>query len=207
MHKENLEQLTARAAKLAAAARTLKRQSGVSTPFSLAFLTDNDRAPEPWLIACALPRGSAVILRDYEREDRAALAARLKAACVKSGVLLLVGADVALAEHVAADGVHFPAWHSGPYGIFPGAIRTASCHSAADLERAGMSGIDVALLSPAFKTASHPGGAALGAKVFRSLAAASPTPVLALGGVTENNAQYLAGANVAGVAAIGAFLS
>jgi thiamine-phosphate pyrophosphorylase len=101
---------------------------------------------------------------------------------------------------------------SGPRLPDPGsrfplpAIITVACHDADDLARAARIGADLALLSPAFPTRSHPGAEHLGPARFRALAAASPLPVLALGGVNEENAALLAAKNVAGIAAIGAFL-
>ena len=201
-----------RAAKLAAAAEALKRQSAVSpasgaAPFSLAFLTDARRAPHPLLVARALPRGAAVILRDYRLTGRAGLAAQLRAVCAPRGVRLIIGADAALAGAVGADGVHWPRWHAPAAPAPEGMIVTASCHNAEELARAHAIGAALALLSPAFATESHPGVEALGAERFCALAAASPLPVLALGGVDENNAGRLAGRNVAGLAAISAFLA
>lgn len=169
-------------------------------------MTDQNRAPQPHLIADVLPRGAAVILRDYRHKARAALATQLKSICATRGIFLLVGADPALAEDIGADGVHFPTWHEGPRNAPRGMIITASCHSAADLGDDQTAGVDAVLLSPAFATVSHPGAAALGGDGFRKLAAMSPRPVFALGGVNENNARQLSGANVAGIAAIGAFL-
>ena len=62
--------LRLRARKLAAAAAALKHQSGQTVPFSLAFLTDHTRIAQPEVIARVLPRGAAVILRDYELPQR-----------------------------------------------------------------------------------------------------------------------------------------
>lgn len=206
MHEVKLKGVAARATKLAAAARSLKRQSGAAAPFSLVFLTDQNRAPQVLQIVDALPRGAAVILRDYQHEGRARLAAQMKSICAARGIFLLVSADLALAEDIGADGVHFPSWYEGARNVPPGMITTASCHSVADLSCVKAANIDMVLLSPAFPTASHRGAPALGADNFRKLALKSPRPVLALGGVNQNNADQLAGANVAGIAAIGAFL-
>ncbi len=137
---------------------------------------------------------------------RAHLAARLKSICAARGVKLLIGADMALAEKIGADGVHFPRWHA-PGADFPKhLILTAACHDADALTRAGAMGADAALLSPAFATQSHPGAIAAGPARLRMLAAGSPIPVLALGGVNAGNAHLLAGPNIAGIAAISAFL-
>jgi thiamine monophosphate synthase len=91
-------------------------------------------------------------------------------------------------------------------GATPRFLLTAACHDASELARAAAIGADLALLSPAFATASHPGAEDLGPARFRALAAGSPLPLLALGGVDGDNARLLAGRNVAGIAAIGAFV-
>lgn len=195
-----------RAAKLAAAAHDLKRRSGVSAPFSLAFLTDAARAQHPLLVARVLPKGAAVILRDYDMPRRASLAAQLKSVCMGRGLKLIVGGDIELAQAIGADGVHCPRWFSPSAPLPDGMIVTVSAHKASELQRAKSMNSDLALLSPAFPTRSHIQAGGLGADCFRRLATTSPVPVLALGGVDENNAGKLAGANVAGLAAIGALL-
>ncbi len=198
-----------RAAKLAAAAAALKRESAAAAPFSLAFMTDAARAPQPELIARALPPNAAVIFRDYAAPDRAHLARRLISIAKQRGVLFLVGADARLARAISADGVHLPSWaqpSDGPHDDYAGLIVSCACHDADDLARAAAIHADVAFLSPVFPTQSHMGADALGAEKFNALAADAKLPVLALGGVDERNVSKLAGRNVAGLAAIGAFL-
>lgn len=204
------EGLRTRAAKLAAAAHALKRQSGGVAPFSLAFATDAARARDPELIARALPPGAAIILRDYAASGRSALARRLAVITKARGVLFLVGADAALARSVGADGVHLPSWVNPSDALIMCAnapIITCACHNRDDLTRAAKLGANAAFVSPVFETASHPGLAGLGAAGFRRLAATARLPVLALGGVDERNAVSLAGRNVSGFASIGAFLA
>ena len=193
-----------RARKLAAAATALKQASGAAAPFSLVFLTDGERTPYAELTIRALPAGAAVILRDYDAPNRAALARRLIAIARPRGVVVLIGADITLAREVGADGVHLPRWAPPPNGN-SGLIITCAAHNARELERAAAIGAKAALLSPAFATESHPGASALAAKKFKALAAAAPVSVLALGGVDETNARKLKGPHVAGLAAIGAF--
>lgn len=195
-----------RAGKLAAAARALNAASRARAPFHLAFLTDRRRGPDPVLVARVLPAGAAIILRDYDDPGRAATAPVLQEIAEARGLILMIGGDAELAREVGADGVHLRADQLGAPPSCAGLILSAACHSAAELERAGAIGADIALLSPVFPTASHRGAEGLGADEFRRLAAASPIPVLALGGVDERNAALLAGPNVAGLAAIGAFL-
>ncbi len=202
------EGLRDRAAKLAAAAAALKRSgSSSAAPFSLAFLTDRRRIENPEPILAALPRGAAVIYRDYDNPRRAGVAARYRSICGARGVLFLVAGDIGLACAIGADGLHLPArtLSSSAYRREKRLLLTAACHDAAELARAGAAGADLALLSPVFATPSHPGAEHLGADRFKALAAASPVPVLALGGVDETNAPLLAGRNISGIAAISAF--
>jgi thiamine-phosphate pyrophosphorylase len=195
-----------RATKLAAAAQSLKCAANVSAPFSLAFLTDRTRIPHPEIVARVLPKGTAIILRDYDWAGRDGLARRLKTICSARGLYLLIGADIALAHSINADGFHRPSWCDAR--IAPGAdlIKTVACHSKEDLKHVAKDNADLALLSPAFATPSHPGAPTLGPAAFKNMARASPVPVLALGGVDETNAEALIGPNTVGLAAIGAFL-
>lgn len=193
-----------RAAKLAAAATGLKRRRGAGAPFCLAFLTDRKRIAQPLAIIRALPAGSAVILRDYDMPKRASFAAQAQSVCARRGLFLFIGADARLAEKIGASGVHWPSW--GARRASGGALLiTAACHSAEDLDEAYRDGANLAFLSPVFLSDSHPGAPALGPARFRRLAAAAALPVLALGGVDEQNAGLLAAPNVAGFGAIGAF--
>ncbi len=202
-----IESAQQRAAKLAAAAQSLKRRSGrADAAFCLAFMTDGARAPHPERIVEALPKGSAIVLRDYDDPRRRARAANLKEICAERAVLLIVAGDAGLAEEIGADGVHIPSWMDAAAEIPSGMIKTVSCHGAADLARAAKASADIAFLAPAFATASHPDAPALGAERFRALARDARLPVIALGGVDETNAAGLAGPNVAGLGSIGAFL-
>ncbi|MHA7873081.1 MAG: thiamine phosphate synthase [Hyphococcus sp.] len=196
--------LRSQLAAAAAAAKALQEASGAASPFRLAFLTDHARVPNPDRVIGMMPEGSAAILRDYRDPGRRRTARRLAALCKARGVVFLVGADAGLARAVGAAGVHLPSWITPKPDFAEAGLVTAACHGAADLARAGAAGVDLALLSPVFPTASHPQSPALGVMRFRALASASPVPVLALGGVTAANAAALKGRNVAGFAAIGA---
>jgi thiamine-phosphate pyrophosphorylase len=212
MNRTGHEGLRLRAAKLAAAAHALKEASGARAPFSLAFMTDRRRIADPEPIMRVLPAGSAVIYRDRDDPRRDAIARRYRAICKGRGILFLVAGDARLAAEIGADGAHVSSaeLRDGPLFDRRTAARslrivTAACHDGDELSRAAAIGADVALLSPVFPTRSHPGAEHLGPARLRALAAASPLPVLALGGVDDRNAALLRGANVAGLAAIGAF--
>jgi 8-oxo-dGTP diphosphatase len=59
----------------------------------------------------------------------------------------------------------------------------ASVHDAKELARAGEVGVDFAVLGPVQSTASHPGQAPLGWSEFERIAAGTPVPVYAIGGL------------------------
>ncbi len=180
-------------------------KGGVATPFSLAFLTDSRRIPNPEIVLRHLPEGMAVILRDYQLPYRAALAQRLKSICDARKLKLIIGGDAALARAIKADGLHIPSWLDPGETDLDGLIVTAACHSERGLDRAADLGADIAFLSPVFPTGSHPGAAHLGPDLFKETAKAAPLPVFGLGGIEATNAAQLAGPNVAGFGAIGAF--
>ncbi len=88
----------------------------------------------------------------------------------------------------------------GPY------LQGISCHSLADLQSAELAGYDYAFLSPVFSTATHPEAQALGLDGFRAAIAEVRLPVIALGGVTLDNANQCLQAGAAGWAAIRSFM-
>ena len=158
-----------------------------------------------------LPRGSAVILRDYGAADRAAYAARLARLCRSRRLRLLVAGDVRLALAVGAQGLHLPeaAACSGDrrWRLWrkPGWLVTAAAHSPRAVARARRAGADALLLSPVFATASHPEATPLGPLRFAAWARQARLPVYALGGMTAASTRRLAGSGAAGIAAIGGF--
>lgn len=158
-----------------------------------------DDSGRDWLSAARrLPRGSAVVIRARDQRARAAL---LETLSPLPGMTLLVAGDPALAA--AADGLHLPQTRAREAvhwrARHPGWIITASAHSLRALMT--LAHVDAAFLSPIFPTASHPGARTLTPARAAFIAAASPVPVYALGGITARNASLLAPA-FAGIAAI-----
>jgi thiamine-phosphate pyrophosphorylase len=194
-------------AKLARAALALNVNSGLPP---LILMTDEKRVRDPVAAALALPKGTAIILRHTMPEARAALAEALRPIVHERGLLLLIAGDAPLAARIGADGLHLPEtrvaeakhWKSA----HPSWLITASAHSERALACAARSGADAALLAPAFPTLSHQGRASLGVTRLRLMAARAVLPVYALGGVNGQTAQRLAGARLAGIAAIDGLL-
>lgn len=135
----------------------------------------------------------------------------------KTRLLINTRADVALAT--GAHGVHLTA---GPGELTPTQVRqlyatvnasepiiTISCHTLEEIHEAIAHKPDAILFAPVFgKTVA--GEAVVPAagleKLREACAAAAPTPVYALGGITHENAEYCIEAEAAGIAGIRLFL-
>lgn len=184
--------------------RVATSRSGRALPL-LVLVTDEVRLADPMPAAHALPARSAILLRHYNAPDRPALAAKLADFCRRRGMMLWVGADLGLAKKVGAHGLHLPEhmlWRPRP-PVPANMIVTTSAHSPITLCRSHTIGVDAALLSPVFATASHPGKTPLGLSRFREWTRAAGLPVYALGGITCDNAGQLMKSGAAGIAAIG----
>ena len=191
---------------LAALARRLNRGAGSPPIPALYFFTDPERTPDPVAIARTLPAETAVVYRHFGAPDRTRVARCLAAICRSRRLTLLIGADPDLAERVGAAGVHWPERKLPEHNDRRFRLVTVSAHSRAAVARAETWGANACVLGPVFRTRSDSGNATLG--VFRAsqIARRTTIPVIALGGVSLNNARKLNGRGFAGVAAIDAFL-
>jgi thiamine-phosphate pyrophosphorylase len=132
---------------------------------------------------------------------------------------LLINAGAAgaaeVARRVGASGIHLPGrWRAEQVGMarIAGTV-SVGCHSVGEVAVGRTTGADIALLSPVFRTESHPEAAALGLATLTAACQAGRTgaagsmPVFALGGVNATNAASCIEAGAAGVAGIRTFLS
>jgi thiamine-phosphate pyrophosphorylase len=183
------------------AANLFQRQRSLNADMPLVMMTDDRKAD--WVCAARrLPQGSVVVVRGKNRQQRTALAEQLLGLAT-----LLIADDPALAADIGAAGLHLPElrmreaahWRAR----FPDWIITSSAHSLKVLMSAHH--LDAVFLSPVFATASHKTAWPLTQVRAAFIAAHSPVPVYALGGVNARNAALLAPA-FSGIAAIGSFL-
>lgn len=172
----------------------------------LLFVTDPRRTPDPEAVAAALPAGNGVIYRAFGADDALPRARRLKAIAADRGLILLIGADEALAAACGADGVHLPEAMIDKARrlrvAHPDWILTAAAHSLAAAESAATAGCDAALVSTVFSSNSPSAGQPMGAVAFAALVQAARLPVYALGGVTIRTAPDLAGSGAQGFAMV-----
>lgn len=173
----------------------------------LILMTDAERLIDPVRAVKRLPPGSIVILRDYDHADRLMLAKKIHDACRTTGCWFLVAGDEGLARQVGADGLHLPEHMLSGGQVNRGGfhIITAACHSRRALRRAHNMGIDLALVSPVFTTASGAEKTPLGVHGLARLISGAQIPVAALGGINHRTAKRLRGLKIAAIAAISAF--
>lgn len=116
-------------------------------------------------------------------------------------VILNGTADEALAA--GADGLHLTASALLNLEARPDlAIVGASCHDAAELDRAESLGLDYAVLGSVLPTTTHPGGPSLGWDGFASLIAGRTLPVYAIGGLGPADLHDARTAGAHGIACI-----
>ena len=129
----------------------------------------------------------------------------VRARCKSYGARLLVNSRHPREFWSRADGVHLTSRDLMRLDARPDvAWCMASCHDARELERAGASGLDAAVLGPVKPTPSHPGAEALGWAGFRDVAAATTIPVYALGGMRLADLRVAIAEGAHGIAAINA---
>ncbi len=128
--------------------------------------------------------------RNYSHEELKNLALKMLPLMKQHGALLIINADIKLAQDVGADGVQLTGVQLAELCERPAVEWCgASCHNINELRRAQELGCNFALLSPVLATQSHPGAPHLGWKNFAAIAAGSSIPVYALGGLTHDDMQ------------------
>ncbi len=133
----------------------------------------------------------------------------------KLGTRLLINSRTDIAIAVGADGVHLRSddlspshvraiWAEPGTGTRARVTVSVSCHSPEDVRRAAADGADFVLFGPVLE---KQGAAQIGPASLENLrrACKEKIPVLALGGVTVENAQSCLDAGAAGIAGIRLF--
>jgi thiamine-phosphate pyrophosphorylase len=167
---------------------------------------------------CAAAGVDLIQLREKDLGTHALeeLAYKAMAALGGSRTRLLINSRIDIALACGAHGVHLPA-NDLPASEVRAALTRAgigspvigvSAHSVAEVASAEAHGADFAVFAPVFEkngAASHDGLEQLRQVCHRREKAQPPMPVLALGGITLENARQCVEAGAAGIAAIRLF--
>ena len=153
-----------------------------------------------------LPRGAGVVYRAFGAAKAVEEGRRLVRIARRRRLVVLAGADAALAARIGADGVHLPERLAGKARHLrrarPHWLVTCAAHSRAAIVRARLSGADAVFVSPVFASASPSAVRPIGPVRFAGLVSSARLPVYALGGVNADTARRLAPSGAVGFAAV-----
>ena len=160
-------------------------------------------------IGAAIDGGATFVqLREkhMSRENFLDEARRFVALCRSRGVVSIINDNVDIAAAVGADGVHV-----GQEDLEAGRARAllgpdkiigVSTHSVAEARAAQAAGADYLGVGAAFVTGTKTDAKPVGHDVIRAVTAAVDIPVVAIGGITEENMAELRGCGLDGVAVV-----
>jgi hydroxymethylpyrimidine kinase/phosphomethylpyrimidine kinase/thiamine-phosphate diphosphorylase len=181
----------------------------------LYLITDDDRDGRlAERVAAALAGGARVVqYRDKHRPaaEQLAAARQLAALCREAGALFLVNDSPALALESGADGVHLGQGDGGVAAaralLGPGRIVGVSTRTAAQARQAQDEGADYVGLGAMFPTGSKTDAELVGVERLREVRQAVRLPIVAIGGITRENAAQLIDAGADAVAVISAIMA
>ncbi len=180
---------------------------------SLWLVTDRSLCADKTLddvISQAIDGGASVIQvreKDLPGGELFALGVRVRS-ITKNRALLLINDRLDVGQACGADGAHLPEnglptsvarWVMGRH-----AVLGRSVHSVEAARQAEADGADVVVVGPVFETQSKPDAKPYGVEMVKEIAEAVPLPIVAIGGITPENAGDVIRAGAAGVAVISA---
>jgi thiamine-phosphate pyrophosphorylase len=131
------------------------------------------------------------------------LVCRIRDIAADSATKILVNDRVDIAIATGIDGVHLPGSGLPTARVRP-LVKTLgrSVHTLDEAFQAEREGADYVIFGPVFET---PGKKAVGLEALRKVTSAVKIPILAIGGITEQNSAHVVEAGAAGIAAIRMF--
>jgi thiamine-phosphate pyrophosphorylase len=184
-----------------------------SPPLLLVTDRTQARAPLDEILAAAFAAGcrwASVREKDLPPAEQVALARRLLPIARASHALLTLHGDPVVAREAGLDGVHLSA--GGNPALARQLLGTSkligiSIHIATEAECLDPAIVDYAIAGPAYATVSKPGyGPFLGPHGVAEICRTTAVPIIAIGGITTDNAAEMQAAGAAGVAVMGGFM-
>ena len=165
-------------------------------------------------VAEAIEGGVTIVqLREKSLDADAFLreAVAVKAVCARYGVPLIINDDPEIARRSGADGVHV-----GQKDMNPAELRRllgenciigVSASTVAEAKQAEADGADYLGCGAVFSTGTKTDTRPVGHTLLSQICSAVTVPVVAIGGISEENATQLRGSGIAGIAVVSAIFA
>ena len=148
---------------------------------------------------------TTIIFRNYNQKIDKKLILQLKNYCKKKGNKFLLSNNIQLAINLDLDGVYIPSFNNDKrhlsYSFKKNFIILGSAHNIYEMRTKELQCVSAIFLSSIFKKNKN----YLGVNKFKLLSFLSNKPVIALGGISNNNSKKLKLTNCLGFAGISFF--
>jgi len=146
-----------------------------------------------------------IIFRNYDQEINKKLILTIKNYCKKKGNKFLISNNIKLAIKLDLDGAYIPSFNKDKkhlsYSFKKNFIVLGSAHNIFEIRTKELQGVNTIFLSSIFKKNKN----YLGINKFKSLSLLSKKPLIALGGISNNNLKKLNLTDCVGFAGISFF--
>ena len=150
-------------------------------------------------------KGTTIIYRNYAQIVDEKLIIKIKKYCKKRGNKFLLSNNIKLAIKLNLDGVYIPSFNKDQkhcsYSFKKNFIILGSVHNVYDMRTKELQKVNAIFLSSIFKKNKN----YLGINKFKSLSLLSKKPLIALGGISNNNLKKLNLTDCVGFAGISFF--
>lgn len=144
-------------------------------------------------------------------EEKDALAREAQTLCAQADIPFLIDDDVELALRIGADGVHIGQEDipcaEARRALGDQAIIGVTAKTLEQARKAEAEGADYLGVGAVFPTSTKQDTWTIDHEVLRQICAAVSIPVVAIGGITADNACELAGTGIAGIAVVSAIFA
>ena len=146
-----------------------------------------------------------IIFRNYDQEINEKLILKIKNYCKKKGNKFLLSNNIRLAIKLGLDGAYIPSFNKDKkhlsYSVRKNFIILGSAHNVYEMRTKELQCVSAIFLSSIFKKNKN----YLGINKFKLLSLLSKKPIVALGGISNNNLKKIALTNCSGFAGISFF--
>ena len=148
---------------------------------------------------------TTIIYRNYNQEIDKKLILSLRNYCKKKGNKFLISNNIKLAIKLNLDGAYIPSFNKDKkhlsYSVRKSFIILGSAHNVYEIRTKELQCVNAIFLSSIFKKNKN----YLGINKFKLLSLLSKKPIVALGGISNNNLKKIALTNCSGFAGISFF--